>query len=81
MFIGINLKLPRFTAAGGVGNGGPSEILALEPTLFLDFLAGQSGSLGEYQDQSLDLNFVEPQYDIVVANDPAYGQGRYLVAG
>lgn len=82
MLIGLNLKLPRPNLVSGVGGGaGGGAILALEPSLYLDFIAGPTSSLGVYEDQSLNLNFTEPQYDIVVAADPAYGYGRYLVAG
>lgn len=81
MQIGINLRIPR-SAASGSGGGDPySALFALEPTLVLDFLAGPSSSLGSYQDASLDLNFLEPQYDIAATADGAYGYGRYLVAG
>lgn len=81
MQIGINLRIPRSAAAGSGGGDPYSAIFALDPTLVLDFLAGPANALGSYQDASLDLNFLEPQYDIAAANDPAYGQGRYLVAG
>lgn len=82
MLIGLNLKLPRPNLVSGVGGGaGGGAILALDPSLYLDFLAGPTSSLGNYQDASLDLNFVEPQYDIAATADPAYGYGRYLVAG
>ncbi|NBS70264.1 hypothetical protein EBT31_15340 [bacterium] len=82
MLIGLNLKLPRPNLVSGVGGGaGGGPILALGPSLFLDFLAGPTSSLGNYQDASLDLNFVEPQFDIAATADGAYGYGRYLVAG
>lgn len=82
MLIGLNLKLPRPNLVSGVGGGaGGGAILALDPSLYLDFLAGPTSSLGNYQDASLDLNFLEPQYDIAATADPAYGVGRYLVQG
>ena len=82
MLIGLNIKLPRPNLVSGTGGGaGGGPILALEPSLFLDFLAGPTSSLGSYQDASLDLNFLEPQYDIAATADGAYGYGRYLVAG
>jgi hypothetical protein len=79
MLLGLNLKLPRISAAGGVGNGGPSAILALDPSLYLDFVSGEQSSLGQYSDQSLDLFFTANQYQVVVASNPIYGYGRYLV--
>jgi hypothetical protein len=79
MLLGLNLKLPRISAAGGVGNGGPSAILALQPSLYLDFISGAQGSLGDYSSQSLDLNFVANEFETVVSNNPIYGYGRYLV--
>jgi hypothetical protein len=82
MLIGLNIKISRPNLVSGVGGGaGGGAILALEPTLYLDFLAGATSSLGAYQDATLDLNFLEPQYDIAATADPAYGVGRYLVAG
>jgi hypothetical protein len=81
MQIGINLRLPR-SATAGLGGGDPaSALFALDPSLVLDFITGPASSLGSYQDASLDLNFLEPQYDIAATADPAYGYGRYLVAG
>ena len=81
MLLGLNLKLPRISVAGGVGNGGPSAILALQPSLYLDFIAGQTGSYGDSADQTLDLNFLEPQFEIAATNAPTYGPGQYLVQG
>lgn len=81
MQIGVNLRLPR-SAVAGLGGGDPSTALfALDPSLVLDFVSGASSSLGSYQDATLDLNFIEPQYDIAATADPSYGYGRYLVAG
>jgi hypothetical protein len=79
MLLGLNLKLPRISVAGGVGNGGPSAILALQPSLYLDFISGEQASLGDYEDQSLSLDFVANEYETVVASNPLYGYGRYLV--
>ena len=81
MQIGINLRLPRSATAGLGGGDIASALFALDPSLVLDFLAGPTSSLGSYQDASLDLNFLEPQYDIAATADPAYGVGRYLVQG
>ena len=81
MQIGINLRLPRSATAGLGGGDVGSALLTLEPSLYLDFGSGAASSLGSYADASLDLNFIEPQYDIAATADPAYGYGRYLVAG
>ena len=81
MQIGINLRLPRSATAGLGGGDIASALFALDPSLVLDFLAGPTSSLGNYQDASLDLNFIEPQYDVAATADGAYGYGRYLVAG
>lgn len=82
MLIGLNIKLSRPNLVAGTGGGaGGGPILALDPSLYLDFLAGPTSALGSYQDATLDLNFLEPQYDIAATADGAYGYGRYLVAG
>lgn len=61
-------------------NGTVGLILSLDPSLYLDFLPGPTSSFGSYEDRSLDLSMTTQTYS-VVANDPAYGPGRYLVAG
>lgn len=79
MLLGLNLLMTN--AGGNAARSGAGSILALEPSLYLDFITGASSSLGQYQDATLDLNFIEPQYDIAATADPAYGYGRYLVQG
>ena len=79
MLIGLNLLMTN--AGGNAARSGSGAILALGPSLYLDFITGSSSSLGQYQDATLDLNFIEPQYDIAATADPAYGYGRYLVQG
>jgi len=82
MLIGLNLKLPRPNVVAGVGGGaGGGALLAADPSLYLDFIAGQTGSYGDSADQTLDLNFLEPQFEIAATNAPTYGPGQYLVQG
>ena len=79
MLIGLNLMMTN--AGGNAARSGSGSILALEPSLYLDFITGASSSLGQYEDATLDLNFIEPQYEIAADNAPGYGVGRYLVQG
>lgn len=62
-------------------NGTVGLILSLSPSLYLDFLPGPTNVLGSYEDRSLDLTMTSETYSVVTSDDPAYGYGRYLVAG
>lgn len=82
MLIGLNIKLPRPNLVSGTGGGaGGGPILALGPSLYLDFTFGQTGSFGDSADQTLDMNFLEPQFEVAATNAPTYGVGQYLVQG
>lgn len=82
MLIGLNLKLPRPNTVAGVGGGaGGGGLLAAGPSLYLDFTFAQTGTFGDSENQTIDLNFLEPQYDIAASAAPTYGFGLYLVQG
>lgn len=82
MLIGLNLKLPRPNVVAGVGGGaGGGALLAADPSLYLDFIAGQTGYFGDSADQTLDLSFTGQQYQVAATTAPTYGPGLYLVQG
>lgn len=62
-------------------NGTVGLILSFNPSLYLDFLPSPTSSLGSYGAISLDLSMTSQTYSVVASDDPAYGYGRYLVAG
>jgi hypothetical protein len=76
-------EVGRGVAFGLSGGGVNSTPIALQlgPTLYFDFTIGATKPLGNYEDSSLILNFIQPAYQIEPAADPAYGYGLYLVAG
>jgi hypothetical protein len=55
-------------------------LLSFSPSLYLDFVVSPTSTLGQYADNSLDLNFASQTYG-VVGNNPSYGPGQYLVQG
>ena len=81
MQINIALNIFRDSAVGGSGVGGAGYLEELNPSLLLDFIYGSGGTLGDSEDQTLDLNFTLGSYQTATTTDPAYSYGRYLIAG